>query len=205
MTITQIQPQKRSTERCNIFIDGEFAFSLSTETVYEFRLKSGQIVDEEYIQRLRAAGDGKLCFSAALKAAARKRYTESGLRTYLEGKDFLPASIDAALAKLIEYGYIDDKLYTEDYIRINLKDKGIRRIKFELVKKGILQPDIPPTAEDEYAGCEALAVKFMKNRENTFKEKQRLYRYLASRGYGAGSIKRAMEIAIGGGDDGWED
>ena len=45
--ITQISTQSKNKERCNVFVDEEFAIGVSLETVMKFRLKVGMEITKE--------------------------------------------------------------------------------------------------------------------------------------------------------------
>ena len=47
MLVTAIIPQKKDPAKRNIFIDGEFAFSLIAQDVLYFKLREGEPIPQE--------------------------------------------------------------------------------------------------------------------------------------------------------------
>lgn len=201
MTITDMTLQKRSKERYNIFLDGEYAFPLYGETVYEFRLKIGLKLTAAQVEQMRASSDEKLCFAAAIKYLSRRRCTEQMIRDYLQSKEYFEKSIDSAVVKLKSYRYIDDNQYASDYARENSRSKGMLRVRRELAQKGIADIELNISKEEEEENCLALAEKFLKNRQRTLKEKQRLYRHLQYRGFDMDTIYRVVASCFSDGYD----
>ena len=50
--ITKIAVQEKDKTRCNVFLDGEYAFSLSAESVFKLHLKKGEELTEKQIKEL---------------------------------------------------------------------------------------------------------------------------------------------------------
>jgi regulatory protein len=48
--VTKVEFQKKSKDRVNVYIDGEFAFSCSIELVYSHNIKKDKILDIDYIK-----------------------------------------------------------------------------------------------------------------------------------------------------------
>lgn len=76
-------------------------------------------------------------FDTAVYFLTFKDRTEKELRDKLTEKGYSDSEIDIAIAKLSDYGYINDAHYTFLYIKSNINNKGIKLISYELYKKGI--------------------------------------------------------------------
>jgi len=78
-------------------------------------------------------------FERALTYLSYRHRTEQEVRRNLEKRNFSVEVIDAVLVKLQDYRFVDDSRYTDDYIQIKGQGqlKGRRRIRDELLKKGI--------------------------------------------------------------------
>ena len=55
--ITAIEAQKRNKDKVNLYLDGEFACSLTAESVVRARLKIGQELSEEKLRNSRHVGN----------------------------------------------------------------------------------------------------------------------------------------------------
>lgn len=64
MIVTAIEPRRKSLSA--IFIDGEYALKLDTETVIAERLKIGEEIDDERLHELIKASDTKRAKEKAL-------------------------------------------------------------------------------------------------------------------------------------------
>ena len=94
----------------------------------------------------------------------KKQKTERQIRTYLKEKGFLQENIDNCILKLIEYGYINDSDYAENFIKTYLKTKGPKKIKYDLITKGV-DPEIIEEKLNELVNDDV-------ERENALNKKQ---------------------------------
>ena len=85
--ITKIEIGKRNRERVNIYIDDEFAFSLSAEIVYKENLAPKQVIDVEKLTRLAREDEFMKCKSSALKIVERSYKTEKEIFNKLITKE----------------------------------------------------------------------------------------------------------------------
>ena len=81
--ITKIEVQKRNKERANIYIDNDYAFSLSCEIVYKEGLKANEKVDIERIKAISREDNYLKCKTTALRIVEKSYKTEKELRDKL--------------------------------------------------------------------------------------------------------------------------
>ena len=99
--------------------------------------------------------------------------------------------------------FVNDRQFAKAWIRYRLaKPYGINRIRLELKEKGI-QPDIIKEelveASSNYAQEETILGVIKKRwprykTQDPIKAKQKLYGYLARRGFSLGAIKKALNL-----------
>ena len=65
-TITSIMQQSKK-ERFNVFLDGEFAFSVSIDAVIKYKLKEGLLLSNTLINQISTEEEQNYAFSLALK------------------------------------------------------------------------------------------------------------------------------------------
>lgn len=120
--------------------------------------------------------------------------TEKGYRDKLYQKGFRSRSIVAAIAKAKELGYIDDEKFAVKYYERNRDKKGVTRIRNELRLKGVPSSCLAflNDESDDDETVYLLAEKFMRRREKTPEERNRLLRHLAGKGFGYDEIMRAV-------------
>ena len=80
------------------------------------------------------------------------------METKLLGDGYPKEVINRVMEFLKEYRLIDDRVYTENFIRMNQEKKSRRQIAFELQQKGVDRQDISRilegSAQDEPCGCQ---------------------------------------------------
>lgn len=135
--ITAIEAQKRNKDKVNLYLDGEFACSLTAESVVRARLKIGQELSEEKLREILATSETELAFKKALDYISRAMKTEKQVKDYLCLKGFDALAAERAVEKLKEYKYADDLQFAALYVEMNGRQKGARRIKAELMQRGL--------------------------------------------------------------------
>ncbi len=185
--ITDLQIQKNNKTRANVYIDGEFAFALEMITVMKLGLKIGDEVSESKLLQAVTDSERACAFDKAMSYLGRGMKTVHQMREYLLRKGYDADVTEYVIAKLKDYRYLDDKAYASAYVEQNSATKGERRLRRELVSKGIAQTTAEQYAKEEgeqaLAHAEQLARKYMKSKSCDVKNLQRLQRYLLSRGY----------------------
>lgn len=146
--ITSLEIQKRNKKRISVFIDEEYAFSVSLDEAV--KLHKGQVVsDEEIAQLTQDAAITVATDSAARLLAIRPRSTHE-IRQNLAKKEISQPVIDAALERLMAFGYVDDRAFAEMWVRDRLtyKPTSPRALRFELRQKGIASSIIDQVLSD---------------------------------------------------------
>ena len=185
--ITDMQIQKNNKTRANIYVDGEFSFALEMLTVMKLGLKIGQEVSEAKLREAMFDSEKSVAFERAMGYLNRGMKTERQIRDYLVGKSYAPEVVDYVVTRLKEYRYIDDTEYARLYVERNSATKGGRRLRQELVQKGIsvtlAEENTQLDGEQTLANAQSLADKYMRGKPSDIKTLQKLQRYLLSRGY----------------------
>lgn len=197
MIVTQIKKIGKG-ERYSIFIDGVFSCVLEAEIIVKNKIKEGQDVSEEKWQTVRLENGDLACFSRSLSYLEKTYRTEKQLREYLREKGFLEESIEKAVCKLKEYGYIDDSIYAENYIKTYMSKKGAKKLKYELFSKGVSCDIIEQKLnelideEDEKDRCFFFLKKYLKDRNLDKKLKAKAYSHLISKGFSSEDVLNAL-------------
>jgi regulatory protein len=190
--ITKIESQKRNKDRANIYIDNDYAFSLSCELVYKEGLKVNEKVDIEKIKIIAQKDNYLKCKNTALRIVEKAYKSERELKDKLLLKGYDNESIDKSIKFLKEYNFLSDNNYAKMYVKDKSRIQGKKKIKFDLIKKGIndniIEEEISNIdMEDERTGAYNLAIKkyntISKREDDKFKLSQKLYRFLLSKGY----------------------
>lgn len=135
--ITALEVQKRNKKRVNVFIDDAYAFSLSLDEAA--RLHKGQaLTDDEVAMLVNDAAISSATDSAAHFLAVRPR-SAAEVRQNLARKGTPSPVIEAALERLMSFGYIDDRAFADLWVkdRQTFKPSSPRALRYELRQKGI--------------------------------------------------------------------
>ena len=194
--ITDMQIQKRNKTRANVYIDGEFSMALEMLTVMKLGLKIGQVVSQEQLADAVFDSEKSVAFDKAMGYLGRGMKTAKQMRNYLEKKAYAPEVVEYVITRLKEYRYIDDVAYAKLYVEHNSATKGERRLKQELVSKGIAlslaEQHSQLDGEQALSDATRLAEKYMRSKPCDIKTLQKLQRYLLSRGYGYDIVNNVL-------------
>lgn len=186
-TITDMQIQKRNKTRANIYLDGEFAFALEMLTVMKLGLKIGKEVDTQTIKAAVFDSEVSVAFGKAVDYLARAMKTTKQLEDYLTKKGYAEDVVEKVIDKLKGYKYLDDETYAKLYAEQSKSHKGERRIKQELLNKGIsrqqVEDQVQIDTQEQIDSAETLALKYLKNKDRDIKTMQKLQRFLLYRGF----------------------
>ena len=129
----------------------------------------------------------------------RSQKSEKQLRDKLKEGGYEQEVIDEAIDYAKSYHYIDDERFARDFVRLSCHNKSRIRLKQDLSQKGIDKDLIDIAIEEEYDVDEVDLLKnILRKRhfdpESDYSEKQKHFRFLASKGYSTSVIRRAMEM-----------
>lgn len=208
MLVTQVTELSKS--RSKVYIDQEFAFVLYKGELRLYNIKEGEPLKEEDYRTIMEEVLPKRAKLRAMNLLQGREYTTSQLRMKLQQGFYPPKIIEQAIDYVAGFHYIDDLRYAVDYITYHEDSRSRRRIEQDLQGKGILAATIEEAwqvwrenggKQDEQAMIRELLHKKHYNTEGEtdWKERQKIYAFLARKGFSAEAIRKA----IGGmhGDD----
>ena len=143
-------------------------------------------------------------YDYAVKALGRQMRSVADLRRLMQARvepgERGEAVIAAVIARLREYGYLDDAAFAETYARLRQQNEklGERRVRQDLKQKGVGSELIAETLEARYGQTneEALAREHLERKrirkpENP-KETARVMRRLVTAGFSTGVIYKIL-------------
>ena len=204
-TITEISVQKKNKNRCNIYIDNVFAFGVSNELIYKENLKIGMIIDEEKLKKIAYEENLINCKETALKIIERSYKTKKEMIKRLLEKGYALEEINETLKLLEEYNLINDESYAKAFINDRTKTQGKQKIKYALKNKGVSDEIIEEELskldmEKEKENANILALKkysiLIKRESDKYKLKEKIIRFLISRGYDYEVAKDAVNETL---------
>lgn len=193
MKVTDFSVQKNNEEKMNIFVDGEYRFSVSMDAFLNFGIRKGIEITEEEIKEIIEADSAKLAYLQILTTLKYGMKTEKEISDKLRSKGYSEGAIISAIAKAKEYNYINDDYYIECYMRSKaIPSKwGEQKIISNLYQKGIEVNVIKDklqemySEDDKYNNAYSLAQRKLTTikEEDINKKKQKINAFLLGRGY----------------------
>lgn len=174
---------------------------ISYEIYEKYKIKDDIEIDMELYRNLLIENNYQLAkrkIEKFINYKTRTKY-EVKKRLYNETKD------DEAIEKIIDYyeklGILDDEKYAQEYINylLNIKSQSLKYTKNKLVEKGIDKSIYEKYINNydiekiEYDNAMNILKKKYKNLDlDNEKNKQKIYRYFASKGFSYNIIKRVL-------------
>ena len=192
MLVTQIQAVTKQKYR--VVIEGQPAFVLYKGELFRYKIKEGEELPLAVYQELTEKVPKKRATLRAMRILERSDKTKAELERKLVQSEYPQAAVDAALAYVESFGYINDKRYAQRYIEAGKERKGKARLKMELARKGISDSVIEEALEEaEFTDARNVIREIMekKRKGSGFfdeKEKRRLYAFFQRKGFSSADI-----------------
>ena len=203
--ITKIEVVKRNKERVNIYIDEEYAFSISAELIYKENIKVKDKIDVDSLKKLADEDNYIKCKNTALKTIERTYKSEKELAQKLALKGYDDHIINRTINFMKEYNLLNDNNYATMYVKDKSRNIGKKKIKYSLLQKGIdeeiIESELEKINNDEVkAIVYEMALKkykvFSKRENDNYKLTQKLYRFLMGKGYDYDLIKDVVKSIV---------
>lgn len=139
-TILSIDVRGAAGETARVRLSDGSSFIAAAELIAASGLCAGAALDEEALRDIRARSDRLLARSRALSLLARGAYTRRGLARKLAARGFGAEAVEAALERMAELGYLDDRAFAFDWARARV---GARAEGWKAVYRGLLRKGVP--------------------------------------------------------------
>ncbi len=197
--------RKLSGGRCLIILEDGRRFPLYKKELEDLGLSAGEEISEETLLQIYSELLPKRARLRAMHLLEQMDRTEHQLREKLQQSFYPQEIIDDAVAYVKGYHYLDDLRYAECYLRNHAAGRSIRQMQQELCQKGIAKETIGQALaeeqEQEDFPDEESQIRSLLSKKHYDpsaadpKERQRIYAYLARRGYSASAIRSVMKLA----------
>src|SRR5215211_4951401 len=137
--ITGIEVQRRTPNRVNIHLDGEFAFCLAR--IVAAWLRVGQELSEEKIEQLIAQDARERAYQQAMLFLSYRARSEAEIRKNLRKHEIPEAVIEQTLERLRLNGLANDSQFASAWVenRNTFRPRSRRMMAVELKQKGIAE------------------------------------------------------------------
>ena len=152
MIITKLEAQKKNKDRVSIYIDDEYAFGIDISLVYDFKLKKGMEIDQNFIDQVLLKEDEKQAHIYALKVINYRPRCEAEIRKKMAEKGYSRKLIDNTIDYLIENDFLNDTRFAKLYIESKLHQNqyGPNRIRYQLLQLGLDRSIVDNALRDLY-------------------------------------------------------
>lgn len=202
--ITKISVQQKRTDRYNIEVDGEYAFSVDEAVLMEFNLRKGSRIAKAEVEEIQIRDGVQKGLNAAINYLSIRMRSEKEVLDYLKRKE---VELDAAaeiLKRLRSMNYLDDEQFASAFVKTQIQttDKGPYLIWRELKEKGINEEIGSKameqfTEEEQIEKAARLYEKQLKKykRDSAFLQKKKAEEQVITKGYSSSILKQAAVTA----------
>lgn len=203
LTITGISAQKKNNERFSLFHEGQFLTGVSAKTLTDFSIHKGVELTPLLFEEITRSEDLNAVKECCLRYLSRRDHASSELKLKLQKKGFDEPAINSVIEELSGKGYLNDEQFAVSFAneKAELNKWGPKKITAALYKKGIKKQVIERAVKKATENlqqeqiCVDLALKkkhhFLREAD-PYKRKQKIYNYLAGRGFSNSEIKKSL-------------
>lgn len=150
MIITDVQPRRHRLSQ--LYIDGEAAVKVDTETWLRSGLAPGDEIDDEALYTLLQDSAAHRAHEKALYLLEHRAHSKKELADKIARAEFDREAAQQAAERMEELGLVDDEQYARRLAQelFTRKKFGVRRVKQELRQKGIAE-EIIQLVLDEFS------------------------------------------------------
>ena len=193
-------------KRSKIYINQEFAFVLYKGEIRQYKIKIENEIDNHTYNVIRDEILPKRAKKRCLNLLQKRPYTECKLREKLVEGYYTQDIIEEAIHYVKSFHYIDDYEYACQYIFYHKESETRKKIEEKLMIKGISKEILNQAFDDSYDDAEEQqeielqqAKKLLEKKKYNpetmdWKEKQKIYAYLARKGITSSIIGKAMSL-----------
>jgi regulatory protein len=185
--ITAIEVQKRTPNRVNIHLDGEFAFGL--ERIVAAWLRVGQELSEEKIEQLQAEEARERAYQQAMLFLSYRDRSEAEIRQNLRKHEIPEPVIEQTLERLRQDGLANDQQFARSWVenRSAFRPRSRQLMAMELRQKGLDDEAITSatnSVDDEALAYEAARKRAVRLKDLEWNEfRKKLSDFLGRRGF----------------------
>lgn len=194
--VTDISPQKKRAGHYNIFVDGQFAFSVSDLQLSNLNLVIGNDYTTQQIVDLKSQVIISKSYSRALDYISRRRRSEWEVRDYLKRKEIDPTVISQVVDKLLANNYINDVEFAKAWVadRNLIKPRSKLQLQMELQKKGIDREIISEVIDSLDHSIELDNLVLIATKKLTrYRDKNKLITYLIRQGFSHQDVRSVVD------------
>jgi len=207
LSITSITPQKKNAERFSLYNGSTFLMGISGQTLLDFPIQKGTTLTTDLFYKLSRAEEYQKVKDRAYHLLSIRDHGAEELRRKLVKKGFTPEITGVVVEELHQNDLLNDLTYARKFAhdKQHLRQWGARKIEAALYNKGVPASVIKKVIVDLHENidpadvCLEIALKRRKHflREDDLnKRKQKIFRYLAGKGYSPETILKSISTIL---------
>ena len=204
LTITSISVQKKRKDRFSLFHEKEFLIGVSAQTLTDYNIRKGTVLTHDLFLKILHSEDYQKIKDAIYRYLSGRDHASFELKQKVMKKGFDAALIDSVLEEFDQKELLNDEVFAKKFAvdKSEFKRWGPVKIKQALYKKGISKPIAEKVVQNlsKNLAQDQICVDLLRKRkahfsreEDPLKRKQKMYRYLAGKGYHGKSISKAID------------
>ncbi|QQS20056.1 RecX family transcriptional regulator [Candidatus Saccharibacteria bacterium] len=197
MIVTAIKAQVKREGRYSIFVDGKYAFSLSSEALLSAGYVTGQELSQTELIEAKRQSQVDKAYVLTLAYVARRMRSEGELRDYFRRKGYDDEFGRTVLPKLKRLGLVDDAEFARRWVenRRLLKATSTKKLRLELSQKKVSSDIVKQVLDDDETDERQILRSLVekKRKISRYQDDQKLMMYLARQGFNYQDIKSALQ------------
>ena len=187
----------KSSRNPNIFIveiSGE-QYIMHSEIIVKYGITTGGEIEQDKLIEVIFESDIMIATNLAMNYVSSKLITTKQLKDYLYGKGYKTNVITKVIDKFNEYGVLNDENFASAFVNVKQRSLSKRAIENKLMQKGV-NKDIAKSCLEDFDDTQVAiytAEKFMKTKEYTEENINKLLRHLSYKGFDYETINKVME------------
>lgn len=198
--VTKLEVQKRNKKRVSVYVDDEYAFSLSLDEAA--RLSKGQVLSDADTAELMNQSAVGLAVDRALRFLTLRPRSVFEVKQNLGRNGVAPPVIEATIERLKHIGYLDDQAFASFWVqdRLRFKPTSPRALRYELNQKGVAKAVIDSALaeldgnETAYRAAQMQSKKLRGSSRRVFRD--RLTAFLQRRGFSFAVVRTTLKRLI---------
>ena len=187
-----------------LWVDGEFFCVINDFLILKYKLPQSSL-SQEKLNEIKNEAEVELGFSMAVDFVSRGSKTKKQVAEFLS-KKISKVNESVVLEKLLGYHYVDDLEFAKNFVDSKKSTCGKNKIRLALIQKGVSNEDIEKALVglDNKEQAKKIADKYMRAKEMTRQNLEKLTRHLISKGFTwdeIAAVKRSYKEKI---DESWD-
>ena len=197
MLVTKIQAVTKQKYR--IELDGQPAFVIYKGELSRYGIKEGQEIPGPVYQELVGQVLTKRAKLRAMHLLESMDRTRAELERKLQAGEYPREAVEAALAYVESFGYLDDRRYARHYVECKKEGRGKARLKMELAQKGVDRNIIEEVLDEaKLDDCRDTIRELVRKKRRgdgpmDDRERQRIYGFLMRKGFSSSDILSVLK------------